>query len=319
MQRFPTLPKVSELLRLYNLRARSQLGQNFILDLNVAQRIVDNAGGITGKYVCEIGPGPGSLTRCILLQEPRCLTVIEKDSRFLPMLDQLGSYSDNLLVVRQGDVLKYDLQKEFTGVVPLVRWKDEICFLHLIGNLPFNISLPLLVKFLKQISYRTGPFKFGRTPMTLIFQEEVGLRIVAPPYSPHRSRLSVIVQAYCDAELVYRIPSTVYVPRPKVNAATVHFKPLIKPRISVDFEVLDLVLRSLFNQKRSSIRKSLNLLFPEDQELREEILKSTGINTSLRISCLTLEDINNICIGCLPHLNRSENVKTVESHNLSHF
>lgn len=315
MQRFPTLPKVSELLRLYNLRARSQLGQNFILDLNVAQRVVDNAGGITGKYVCEVGPGAGSLTRCILLQEPRRLTVIEKDSRFLPMLDQLSSYAEsNQLLVRHGDIMDFDLQKEFTGVVPIVRWKDEVCFLHLIGNLPFNISLPLLVNWIKQISYHTGPFKFGRTPMTLIFQEEVGLRIVAPPLSPHRSRLSVVTQAYCDAKLVYTIPSTVYVPRPKVNGATVHLRPLIKPRVSVDYEILDLVLRSLFNQKRSTLRKGLDLLFPDDRELREEILKSSDIDTSLRVSCLSVEDINRICLNCLPHINS----KSAESRKIRH-
>ena len=303
MQRFPTLPKVSELLKLYNLRAKSQLGQNFILDLNVAQRVVDSAGGLTGKYVCEIGPGPGSLTRCILLQEPRRLTVIEKDYRFIPILDQLSSYAERgSLVVRHADVLECDLQEEFSGVVPLVRWRDEICFLHLIGNLPFNISLPLLVKWLKQISYRTGPFKFGRAPMTLIFQEEVGMRIVAPPLSSYRSRLSISVQAYCEASIAYRIPSTVYVPRPKVNGATVHLKPLVKPRVSVDYEVLDLVLRSLFNQKRSTLRKGLDLLFPKEKELREDILKRSGIDTSLRVSCLSMEEINSICIQCLPHI-----------------
>ena len=266
-----------------------------------------------GKYVCEIGPGPGSLTRCILLQEPRRLTVIEKDARFIPILDQLGSYSEEgSLAVRHADVLAFDLQEEFTGVVPLVRWKDDVCFLHLIGNLPFNISLPLLVKWLKQISYRTGPFKFGRAPMTLIFQEEVGLRIVAPPLSSFRSRLSVSTQAYCDAKIVYRIPSSVYVPRPKVNGATVHLRPLIKPRVSVDYEVLDLVLRSLFNQKRSTLRKGLDLLFPKDRELREDILKRAGIDTSLRVSCLSVEEIDRICVRCLPHI-RTKDAEGEES------
>ena len=105
-----------------------------------------------------------------------------------------------------------------------------------------------------------------------------------------------------------------YVPRPKVNGATVHLRPLIKPRVSVDYEILDLVLRSLFNQKRSTLRKGLDLLFPDDRELREEILKSSDIDTSLRVSCLSVEDINRICLNCLPHINS----KSAESRKIRH-
>ena len=303
MQRFPTLPKVSELLKLYNLRARSQLSQNFLLDLNITNRIVAAAGGIKDKHVCEVGPGPGSLTRSILIQDPKRVVAVEKDRRFIPILDQLCSYVEkDKLVIRERDIMNFDFEEEFSGIVPLVRWKDDMCFLHIIGNLPFNVSLPLLVQWIKHISYHSGPFKFGRVPMTLTFQEEVGLRMVAPPSSEYRSRLSVTVQAYCSAKLAYKLPSSVFAPRPKVKAYVLHLRPLVTPNIEVRFEILDLVVRSLFNQKRSTLRKGLHLLFPDDHQLGEDLLKKAGIDTTQRVSCLTLEEINAICLECKPYI-----------------
>lgn len=302
MNKFPVLLTVSELVRIYNLRAKSQLSQNFLLDLNLTKKIVDAAGGIQGKYVCEVGPGPGTLTRSILMQEPRKLLVIEKDSRFLPILHQLAEHvGEQVLVVRRGDILSFDLVTELTGSVPITRWDSRICMLHIIANLPFNVSLPLLSHWLRQISYRTGPFKFGRVPMTLIFQEEVGERIVAPVDHRERSRLSLASQAYCEASIVFRLPYSVFVPRPKVNAVAVHLKPLIKPKIDVNFDIFDTIAKSLFNQKRSMVKKGLDVAFPKRHDICLKIFKAANIDTNLRPANLSLEDINRICNEALAY------------------
>ncbi len=178
----PPLPTISEIVRLYGLSAHQQLSQNFILDLNLCGRIVRACGDVAGTTVVEVGAGPGNLTRAALLAGARHVVAIEKDPRFLPALEMLREAAGpERVTVVLADALEVDEASllRVAGAESLP-WEDEgPSKVHLVGNLPFSISTELLIKWVHQMPARTGPFEFGRVPMTLLFQKEVALRLGA--------------------------------------------------------------------------------------------------------------------------------------------
>ncbi|CAG2166978.1 unnamed protein product, partial [Oppiella nova] len=199
-KRLPPLPTPKDLIRIYKVKARRQLSQNFLLQKSINERIVTSAGIKGDSYVLEVGPGPGNITRQILEKGPKELYVIEKDRRFLPMLEMLSDASlPGQMKIIIGDVMDYS----FDGLFPKElrrEWTDESPPIHIVGNLPFNVSTPLIIRWLRHMSDRTGLFSYGRVGLTLTFQYEVGQRIVAPVMSIMRSRLSVMCQHLCRCE-----------------------------------------------------------------------------------------------------------------------
>jgi len=153
---------------------------------------------------------------------------IEKDSRFLPALMQLAEASEHTLKIIEGDMLKIDHEK-ILKAAHIVETRILGSNLHLIGNLPFNIASPFLVQWIKMLSNRSGIFKFSNITMTLMFQKEVGDRIVADTSNPQRGRMSVLVQSFCKAKKIYEVPSSVFIPRPKVDASVIQLTALPNP------------------------------------------------------------------------------------------
>ena len=149
--RLPPLPAVRDLLNLYHLQAVKHLSQNFLLEPKLTSKLVAAAGKISEGYVCEVGPGAGSLTRNILSRNVKKLVVVEKDMRFKPPLEMLVDASDSRMSIVWGDVLNHNLAKSFP-LEAANNWIDYPPNIHLIGNLPFNISTPLIIKWLKAIS-----------------------------------------------------------------------------------------------------------------------------------------------------------------------
>ncbi|XP_077477300.1 dimethyladenosine transferase 1, mitochondrial isoform X1 [Stigmatopora argus] len=212
--RMPPLPTVSELIKLYHLRAEKQLSQNFLLDLRLTDKIVRQAGDLNNAYVCEVGPGPGGLTRSILNAGAADLLVVEKDSRFIPGLQLLSEAAPGKLRIVHGDILTYRMDKGFPTSISKP-WEEDPPNLHIIGNLPFNVSTPLIIRWLENIANRTGPFAFGRTRLTLTFQKEVAERLTASTKSRQRSRLSIMAQYLCTVHSRFNIPGKAFVPSPK--------------------------------------------------------------------------------------------------------
>ncbi|RUS22537.1 mitochondrial dimethyladenosine transferase 1, partial [Endogone sp. FLAS-F59071] len=221
----PRLPAVRDLVKMYGLSARSQLGQNFILDKNITDKITASAGvSYADALVVEVGPGPGLLTRSILETGVKNVVAVERDVRFLPTLTQLAEASEDKLKILSGDILKIphsdilNAARIFTSPsmssTSTINSSDNI---HIIGNLPFNVASPLLLQFLHMQSRREGLFGVGNVHMTLMFQEEVGQRLAANVGTKHRGRLSVMAQSLCDVRIVYEVPSSVFVPIPKVD------------------------------------------------------------------------------------------------------
>ena len=195
MKKLPPLPSIRDIIKLYGLGARKQLSQNFLMDLNVTDKIVKSSGNLKNATVLEIGPGPGSLTRSLLKTDLKKLIAIEKDSRFLPALETLQQV-DSRLQFKQADILEIKeaatlgylssnrhrqpqtkttsstSEKEQQSVE--VANQEQTERILLIGNLPFGVATELLLKWLKMIHSRESPFqKSTKIGMTLMFQKEV--------------------------------------------------------------------------------------------------------------------------------------------------
>ncbi|ESP00604.1 hypothetical protein LOTGIDRAFT_112074 [Lottia gigantea] len=295
MSRLPPLPNIQEIIRFYKLRAIRSLSQNFLLDMNLNKKIIRKAGNLTNNVVIEVGPGPGGITRAILEKDIDRLIVIEKDKRFLPSLETISRLSGKNMRVVHGDILNYSLDtlipEEFSKP-----WDDSPSDIHIIGNLPFNVSTPLIIKFLKAISERTGPWKFGRTPLTLTFQKEVAERMVSQIGVSERCRLSVMCQHLCKVKLEFVIPGKAFTPSPKVDVGVVKFLPLKQPLIDVPFLQVEKVLRHFFHYRQKKCYRGAETLFPADQQkLTEELFTRSEVDPFERPFLLIMEEYQRIC------------------------
>ncbi|KAM9340841.1 dimethyladenosine transferase 1, mitochondrial [Symphorus nematophorus] len=290
--RLPPLPTVGELIKLYKLRAEKQLSQNFLLDLRLTDKIVHQAGSLRDAHVCEVGPGPGGLTRSILNAGVADLLVVEKDSRFIPGLKLLSEAAPGRLRIVHGDILNYRMDRGFPVNISKP-WEEDPPNLHIIGNLPFNVSTPLIIKWLENIANRTGPFAYGRTRLTLTFQKEVAERLTASTGSKQRSRLSVMAQYLCTVHNCFTIPGRAFVPKPEVDVGVVHFTPLVQPQIQQPFRLVEKLIRNVFQFRRKYCHKGVEKLFPEAcrLELTQEMMQKADVDPTLRPTQLTLPQI----------------------------
>ncbi|XP_042329278.1 dimethyladenosine transferase 1, mitochondrial isoform X2 [Sceloporus undulatus] len=254
--RLPPLPTIGEIIKLFKLRAEKQLSQNFLLDLRLTDKIVRSAGSLKDAYVCEVGPGPGGITRAILNAGVAELLLVEKDPRFIPGLQMLSDAAPGKVRIVHGDILTYQLDKTFPKHLEK-NWGDDPPDIHIIGNLPFSVSTPLIIKWLENISRRDGPFRYGRIQMTLTFQKEVG----------------------------------------EVDVAVIHFTPLVQPQIEQPFKLVEKVVQSVFQFRRKYCHQGVRILFPEARRLEkaEQMLMLADVDPTLRPTQLSMYHFKNLC------------------------
>lgn len=291
------MPGIKDLLRIYGVRSKRYLSQNFLLDRRSARELVKRSQLGINETVIEIGPGPGNLTREILMRGPRELYVIEKDRRFLPMLEMLADAAlPGQMKVIIGDILDYSLG----GFLhPSLRreWTKDSPPIHIIGNLPFNISTPLLIKWLKQIHTRSGPFEYGRVPMNLTFQLELADRIISDVMEPSRNRLSVMVQLFCVAKKKMEILGRDFYPKPKVDVGLMRLVPLRNPLVPQDipFKVVEKLVRCMFHCRSKKLSVSCKILFPKSEyHLMHEMFRGTCVNiedSAMMLSCKEIVEV----------------------------
>ncbi|CAM3759177.1 16S rRNA (adenine(1518)-N(6)/adenine(1519)-N(6))-dimethyltransferase RsmA [Paracoccus yeei] len=262
------LPPLREVIARHDLRAKKQLGQNFLLDLNLTAKIARAAGDLTGCDVIEVGPGPGGLTRGLLAEGARRVLAIEKDDRALPALAEIAEAYPGRLEVIHGDALEIDPLAHLT---PPIR----IC-----ANLPYNVGTELLIRWLTPPQW--PPFWES---LTLMFQKEVAERIVARPGGKAYGRLAVLAQWRSDAKIVMTLPPEAFVPAPKIHSSVVHLTALPEPRYPADAAVLNRVVAAGFNQRRKMLRASLKGLHPAI----EDLLVEAGIAPTARAEEIGLE------------------------------
>jgi 16S rRNA (adenine1518-N6/adenine1519-N6)-dimethyltransferase len=258
------LPPLNEVIARYQLTARHKLGQHFLLDGNLTDRIVREAGDLTGRHVIEVGPGPGGLTRSLLASPVASVTAIELDPRAFEAITELATAADGRLNPMQADAMLIDC----TSLLPAPR--------RIIANLPYNVASPLLIGWLRQAQAFEG--------MTLMFQQEVAERICAAPDTAEYGRLSVLAQWICDARIVMRIPPAAFTPPPKVWSAVVHLTPRPAQPTPTEFIGMEKLTAAAFGQRRKMLRRSLRSIGGET------LLAAAGIDAQRRAETLTVAE-----------------------------
>lgn len=262
------LPPLRSVIAEHGLSARKALGQNFLMDLNLTARIARRAGDLRECDVLEVGPGPGGLTRALLMEGARHVVAVERDARCLPALARITDAYPGRLTVVEGDALRVDVAAHLTPPVRVV------------ANLPYNVGTELLVRWLTPPDW--PPFW---SSLTLMFQREVAERIVAPPGGKAYGRLSILAQWRSTPRIAFEIPARAFTPPPKVTSAVVHFERLAEPRFPADAQVLTRVVAMAFGQRRKMLRASLRPLGPGI----EALLTEAGIAPTERAEQVSLE------------------------------
>ena len=264
------LPPLREVIAAHGLNASKALGQNFLLDEQLLDRIARIPGPLEGERVYEVGPGPGGLTRA-LLRAGANVVAVERDRRCLPALAEVNEASGGRLTLIEGDALAIDEEK--------VAGRGA----HIASNLPYNVGTALLVRWLGGENW--PPFWAS---LTLMFQLEVAERIVAKPGTGAYGRLAVLAQWRSEAKLAMKVHRSAFVPPPKVMSAVVHIVPRPAPE-GVSAAVLERITAAAFGQRRKMLRRSL-----QSVPGAVEALESLGIDPERRAETLSVEDFVNL-------------------------
>ena len=263
----PDLPPIREVIRRHGLTASKALGQNFLLDEQLLDRIAAIAGDLTGANVLEIGPGPGGLTRA-LLRAGAQVTAIEMDARCLPALTELAVGFPGQLAIVEGDAMAIDQDALFASEP-----------FHVVSNLPYNVGTALFVGWMTGAAW---PPQWRS--LTLMFQREVAERIVARPGTGAYGRLSVLAQWRGDAKIAMKVHRSAFTPPPKVMSAVVHQAPGPAPT-GVTAATLERLTAAAFGQRRKMLRQSVKGL-----PGAVEALQTAGIEETRRAETLSVEE-----------------------------
>ncbi len=270
-----TIKKIKEK---YGFRLTKSLGQNFLTDKNIIDKIIGGS-EITGDdLVIEIGPGIGVITY-EASQVARRVIAVEIDGNLIPILQETLSERDNIQVIN-ADILKTDVNR----IIEEARAADpEIKGVKIIGNLPYYITTPIIMKLLEEGVAADG--------ITVMMQKEVADRIKAAPGTKAYGALSVAVQYYCEVESVANVPKEVFVPQPKVDSTVLNLK--IRKSAAVEVKDRDLffaVVKAGFGQRRKTLSNSLMGVKNITREMVFEALEAAGIDSSRRAETLNLEE-----------------------------
>ena len=266
------LPPLGDVIRTLGLEARKSLGQNFILDLNLTRRIARIAAPLAECTVLEVGPGPGGLTRALLLEGAERVIAVERDERCRPALEAIAQRYPGRLQVHFGDALTADW-RAIAG--------DRAGGIVIVANLPYNIASLLLVNWLE-----SEPWPPYYRHMVLMFQREVAERIVAVPGTKAYGRLAVIAQWRARPRLAFTLKPEAFMPPPSVASAVVEFTPIHHPAPACSVKTLGAVTAAAFGQRRKMLRQSLRTLLPDPGPL----LAAAGITPTLRGEALAVHD-----------------------------
>lgn len=267
MSAIDDLPPLREVIRQHALSARKSLGQNFLLDLNLTARIARAAAPLEDSTIVEIGPGPGGLTRALLALGARRVIAIEHDERAIPALGEIAARYPGRLEIVHGDAMTFDPR-------PLLDGERA----KIVANLPYNIATQLLINWLT-----TEPWPPWYETMLLMFQREVGERIVAREDEEAYGRLGVLANWRCDTKILFDIAPSAFVPPPKVTSSVVRLKPRPEP-LPCDRRLLEQVAAAAFGQRRKMLRQSLKSLGVDPARLAQ----AAGVDATRRAETIPI-------------------------------
>jgi 16S rRNA (adenine1518-N6/adenine1519-N6)-dimethyltransferase len=260
------LPPLRETIAAHGLDARKRLGQHFLLDLNLTRRIARAAEPLSEGTVIEVGPGPGGLTRALLLEGATHVVAVELDPRAIGALRELQAVAAGRLELVEGDALTVD--PTALGTAPR----------RIVANLPYNISTALLVRWLRAAN--------GIADMVLMFQKEVVDRLVAAPRTKDYGRLSVLAQHVCEVRRLFDVAPSAFVPPPRVTSAVAKLTPRPAASRLADLGPLERVTASAFGQRRKMLRSSLLGVFADPVR----VLEPLGLSPTARAEELSVSD-----------------------------
>jgi 16S rRNA (adenine1518-N6/adenine1519-N6)-dimethyltransferase len=262
--RVQALPPLRNVIAASRLSARKSLAQNFLLDLNLTRKIARAAGPIDRGTTIEIGPGPGGLTRALLLEGAAQVIAVERDSRAISALSDLEVAADGRLTLIEGDALKMPVAT--LGSPPR----------RLVANLPYNIATRLIIDWLRE--------RQSFESITVMVQKEVGMRLCAEAGDTDYGRLSIITQWLAEAKLLFDVPAAAFTPSPKVTSSLVRLVPHAEPLFPANRKTLEMITAAAFGQRRKMLRGSLRKLGGKD------LLAEAKINSTDRPETLSIGD-----------------------------
>ena len=264
---------LKRILKKYNLKAKKRFGQNFLHDKNIINQIVKSS-SCDGRFIVEVGPGPGLLTNAILEKKIKKVLAIETDKTFLPILEELKEKHPKKFEFIINDALKVDLDK-------LISEKYSV-----ISNLPYNISVPFIISLL----IKEQPVKWEK--LTLTVQKEVADRMMAKINTKQYGRLSVLTQWRCRIKKICEIKPSCFIPPPKVISTVISIEPknnILTPSV----ENFQKIVSYAFGFRRKTLKKSLSKLEIDINKLAD----FCEIDLSLRAQNLSVDDYINLTIG----------------------
>jgi 16S rRNA (adenine1518-N6/adenine1519-N6)-dimethyltransferase len=232
------LPPLRDVIARHGLSASKALGQNFLFDEQLLDRIAAVPGALSGQDVFEVGPGPGGLTRALLRAGAK-VTAVERDQRCIPALEELAEAFPDQLRIIEGDAMKVDAAAEVDGPF------------HIVSNLPYNVGTALTVGWLTNEDWPPA-----WQSLTLMFQREVAERIIARPGTDAYGRLAILSQWRAEAKIAMPVHRSAFTPPPKVMSAVVHITPAAAPK-GVQMKTLEKLTAAAFGQRRKMLRQSL--------------------------------------------------------------
>ncbi|MFT6071601.1 MAG: 16S rRNA (adenine1518-N6/adenine1519-N6)-dimethyltransferase [Alphaproteobacteria bacterium] len=267
------LPPLKTIIKEYQLSANKALGQNFLLDMNLLRKIAKTAKSKPEANFLEIGAGPGGLTRALLGEGADKVVVIEKDSRCIPILEQIQAVYEKRLQIIHGDALDMDYNALFEGNY------------YIATNLPYNISSEFITRLLTQTDY---PKKWFCA--TMMLQKEFAVRMHASENSKEYGRLSVLCALTCQSQIMFDVKPSNFTPPPKVMSSIVQIIPHQQPP-ECDLKTLEKMTRATFGQRRKMLRSSLKQITDDPQAL----CKKADIDCELRADHLSPQDYVKLC------------------------
>ena len=271
------LEETKYLMKKYGIKADKRLGQNFLIDDNVIEKIVEGAKIEKEDLVLEIGPGLGTLTK-ILLEKAKKVISIELDNRMVNILEDRFKLYKNFEVI-QKDVLKLDLKNLI---------KENYKNIKVVANLPYYITTPIITKLLED--------ELELESITVMIQKEVADRLIESPGGKNTGAITYCINYYCEAESIIEVPKDSFIPSPKVTSKVIKLNLRKEPPVKVkDKEKLFKIIKNAFMQRRKTLLNSLtNTNIFKNKEEGTKILESLKIDINIRPENMSLEDFTNI-------------------------
>jgi len=269
------LPTLSQTVKIHGLRADKSLGQHFLLDMNITDKIARLAVPLENVSVAEIGPGPGGLTRALLMNGAKQVLAIEMDERFLTPLNDIGIATKGRLRVIHGNALKVDIGTELSGSIKII------------ANLPYNVGTKMLINWLT-----ANPLFWSQA--VLMFQKEVTQRVVASPGDGAYGRLAILAQSVCKARIAFEVPANAFSPPPKVDSAVVVLDPLPEEERFSDLKLLGEITMAAFGQRRKMLRGSLKSIAKKYCITVEDWLGGCNVDPQRRPETLDVKEFQKL-------------------------